>query len=139
MRKCKACQKPLTRKPDERTSNWSRRTVCGERCRLTVMCKRVRELDSQRIEVACVCGAKVMRSARFRHSEAVRCSDCTDSFRQANAAKKRERQRTEARRYRILIALSPYGTFEQLLAAIRVRQPRTRAQRYDLATERRTE
>lgn len=84
--------------------------------------------------VECPCGAKLALKSYWR---APRCRPCRRKLHKKAVSNKGAVLREQARRYRILMAVSPYGSFEQLLAAVRLRNPHTRTYRRDVAWEKR--
>lgn len=85
------------------------------------------------------CGATVSRTSHFARAV---CHGCNRKRRNASKAPTQRRMWQEARRYRILRDALGWtdAEFEWRLNDLRERLlPRTRAQRYDLAIERRTE
>lgn len=81
-----------------------------------------------------ICRVAMDRSTHWRRP---RCTKCRRKGYNKRRGLTNEMLRAQARRYRILMAVSPYGDFEALLKALRIRNPSTRAFAYDLAIERR--
>jgi len=81
------------------------------------------------------CGVTVQRKTYWRNPS---CSDCSKKRAKKAGEERIKRQREEARRYRILLAVSPYGSYEELLEALKVRNPKTWAFHYDMTMEKRS-
>lgn len=84
--------------------------------------------------VECPCGTRLALKSYWREP---RCGPCRRKMHKKAVSKRGAVTREQARRYRILIAVSPYDSFEELLRAVRLRQPHTRAYGRDASNERR--
>jgi hypothetical protein len=80
------------------------------------------------------CGRIISRSSHF---DTAVCKGCNNKRRSAAKAPRQRLMQQQARRYRILLAVSPYRSYEELLKAIRVRNPHTREFHFDLSLEKR--
>lgn len=118
MKRCRACEKKLVRRKGERLSNWSRRTCCGHDCRLALLHRRLRELDGKKKTLPCEgCGKPQERSVRMKKAV---CPDCEDIRRQAHATVARHRLFEQARRYRMLMTVLGFESFEECLEYLRL-------------------
>ena len=87
-------------------------------------------------EVPCRgCGTPLMRQTHYRVGAI--CKKCSNKICNRQNQERIKKNRLEARRYRILMAVSPYGSFDELLDALRVRNTHTREHHRDLTNERR--
>lgn len=78
------------------------------------------------------CDTPLQRKSYWRNPS---CRACSKRRSRVTALSRELSVREQARRYRILLAVGPYKTYEELLKAIRVRNPHTREHHFDLAIE----
>lgn len=136
VRLCLACKKPLIRRANEYKSWFAKRRHCNPACRRKAHEGRVPGFTMKKKEVPCTkgCGAMLMRAVHF--SNAI-CPACEKEARRKYDSGSMGVLREQARRYRILLAVGPYKEWEELLQAVRIRNPHTWAARHDMTIEQR--
>lgn len=112
-----SCKKLLVRREGESTSNFKRRTHCSRSC-ACILAARVKGTKLPKKTVPCShkCGAMLLRAV---HLVDAACDDCKKKEHRLRENAANERNRLQARCYRILMSTLGFDSFEETMEYLR--------------------